>query len=148
MFTRRHYVAIASRLNMQRIIGAPQMTTAPHEFMRGANEQADAYAIALADLFAADSQNFDRERFLRAAGVPQYQDFGGARCAECGEVWPCSDSKRRDIMPTIVAKHRMGDVKRYRVGGSRRTYTFEEAKARAQRIFETKNIVVSIEEVR
>ncbi len=28
------------------------------------------------------------------------------RCAECGEYWPCSDSKRRDIPPTIVAKHR------------------------------------------
>lgn len=29
-----------------------------------------------------------------------------AHCAECGEVWPCSDSGRRDIMPTLSAKHR------------------------------------------
>ena len=28
-----------------------------------------------------------------------------ALCGECGEYWPCSDSRRRDISPAIVAKH-------------------------------------------
>lgn len=26
-------------------------------------------------------------------------------CGECGEYWPCSDSKRTDILPTLRARH-------------------------------------------
>jgi hypothetical protein len=28
-----------------------------------------------------------------------------AKCAGCGEYWPCSDSKRRDIRPVLKARH-------------------------------------------
>lgn len=61
-------------------------------------------ALQFADFFASDAPKFDRARFLKACGVVVEEP--GGHCAECGEVWPCSDSKRRDIMPTIVAKHR------------------------------------------
>ena len=27
------------------------------------------------------------------------------KCGECGEHWPCSDSKRRDLPPVILARH-------------------------------------------
>ena len=37
---------------------------------------------------------------IRSPRGPRY------KCAECGEHWPCSDSKRTDIPPTIVANHR------------------------------------------
>lgn len=50
-FTRQHYVAIAKIL-------------AKHK-----SEQASAIAKELADLFAADNPNFDRNRFLQAAGA-------------------------------------------------------------------------------
>jgi hypothetical protein len=30
-------------------------------------------------------------------------------CGECGERWPCSDSRRTDIAPWIVAHHYKGD---------------------------------------
>lgn len=32
-------------------------------------------------------------------------------CAECGEPWPCSDSKRRDIRSDLRARHHVADIK-------------------------------------
>ena len=67
--TRKDYVAIADAFMRQQIVGAPNMTDAPEEYMRGAREQAELYIDAVCAVFAADNPRFDRACFLAACGV-------------------------------------------------------------------------------
>lgn len=62
-FTRKHY---------ERIAGSIDAVVARGTYMYGPRiTQAEAIALRLADVFAADNPNFDRMRFLEACGFPE-----------------------------------------------------------------------------
>lgn len=56
-------------------------------------------------VFKGDGLNKDPD--LHAAVQRLDQMVSRQRCAECGEAWPCSDSKRTDIRGEIRAKHHL-----------------------------------------
>lgn len=56
--TRKDYIAFAALLKDQR-----EVNDKPH------NNAVDLTAVAMCDLFVRDNPRFDRERFLKAAGV-------------------------------------------------------------------------------
>lgn len=60
--TRKHYEMLAAALKSARV---PEC----YDHDTHSNAGADRAAVAVAEVLAADNPRFDRERFLRAAGV-------------------------------------------------------------------------------
>jgi len=64
--TRKHFVAIARIIRDEMEATLPE--TSP-DFIRGAAYEVEEMAKGLADYFARENANFDRQRFLTACGL-------------------------------------------------------------------------------